>query len=178
MPPADTSRLVTLVAMPDSGEVFIVRDDNGAVWLIQPPGAGDPELITNGVVERAVVDHGFERIEESFTSWAQLDAERQRRAGVGLTPRGVDVERFDSEDVAQVMRALQRCRRRGQIVRARRVAHRLLRAPVLQRDLGLYRGLVEFLEELDAIPPSPPFSVVDDASERMPARQRALSFAA
>jgi len=175
---AETSSRVTLVAMPPSGEVFIVRDSDGELWLIQPPGAGDPERITDEVVARAVVDHGFELVEQSFDGWAQLDAERQRRAGSGLDAMRVDVERFDAEDVQQVMRALQRCRQRGQIPRARRVAHRLLRAPVLRQDPDLYGQLVTFLEELDSIPASPPVSVADEAPERLPARRRVLTLAA
>jgi len=173
MPDEAPNRTVTLVAMPPSGEVYIVRDHDGAQWLIQPPGAGSPEPVTDEVVERAVIDHGFDRIEQSFDTWAQLDAERQRRAGTGLTAMRVDVEHFDSEDVRQMMRALQRCPQRGEILRARRVAHRLLRAPVILDDLGLYRGLVQFLEELDMIlPPTLLLANDDDDSERRPARER------
>lgn len=174
----DATRHVTLVAMPRSGEVFIVRDNRGEQWLISPPGAGDPQRVDDEVVERAIVDHGFARIEESFVSWAALDDDRQRRAGIGLTATRLEVDGFDAEDIRQLMRALHRSRERGEIPRARRVAHRLLSAPVLHQDLDLFRGLVEFLEELDAIRAPSPASVADDDPERAPARQRVLTLAA
>jgi hypothetical protein len=124
---------VTLVAMPPSGEVFLARDGDGVLWLIPAPGAGEPERVDGEIVERAVVDHGFERVEESFATWALLDEERQRRAGIGLTPVTVDFERFDRADVERLLGALGRARGRGQVARARRFAHRLLAAPVLRR---------------------------------------------
>jgi len=176
---AAPNRTFTLVAMPPSGEVYIARDNDGTQWLIQPPGAGDPEPVTDEVVEQAVIDHGFDRIEQSFETWDELDAERQRRAGIGLTAMRVDVERFDAEDVRQMMRALRRCRQRGEILRARRVAHRLLRAPVILEDDVQYRALVQFLEELDAVPsPALLIPTNDEDSERAPARRRVLSLTA
>lgn len=91
---------VTLVAMPPSGEVFIARDGD-ALWLVPPPGAGGPQRIDAETAARAVGDHGFDLIEESFASWAELDTERQRRAGIGLAAVKIDVERFDAEDVSR-----------------------------------------------------------------------------
>ena len=164
---------VTLVAMPPSGEVFIARDNDGVQWLIPPPGAGQPKQIGDEVVERAVVDHGFERVEVSFASWDLLDAERQRRAGEGLIPVQVDFARFDTDDVDRLLGALARARRRGQIVRARRFAHRLLEAPVVLRDVELHGRVVSFLLELDDIPTSAPPTVSGAPNpERLAARKR------
>jgi len=141
---ANADRSVTLVAMPPSGEVFVARDSEGVLWLVSPPGAGGPERVDEEVVERAVADHGFQVIEQRFDGWEELDAERQRRAGAGLAPIEVDVEGFDAEDVERVLRALDRCRVRGQIPRARRVGHRLLEAPVLKSDDELFGRVVAF----------------------------------
>lgn len=139
---------ITLVAMPPSGEVFIARDGD-ALWLVSPPGAGGPQRIDDETAARAVCDHGFDLIEESFAGWAELDAERQRRAGIGLADVKIDIEGFDAEDVHGVLRALERFRQRGQIPRARRVAHRLLEAPVVRTDDELYTSVVALLRELD-----------------------------
>lgn len=139
---------ITLVAMPPSGEVFIARDGN-TLWLVPPPGAGARHPIDERTAARAVADHGFDLIEESFASWDELDAERQRRAGIGLAAVKIDVERFDASDVRGVLRALQRFRRRGQSARARRVAHRLLEAPVVRHDDVLYAAVVALLQDLD-----------------------------
>jgi hypothetical protein len=164
---------VTLVAMPPSGEVFLARDGDGVLWLIPAPGAGEPERVDGEIVERAVVDHGFERVEESFATWALLDEERQRRAGIGLTPVTVDFERFDRADVERLLGALGRARGRGQVARARRFAHRLLAAPVLRGDDELYERVVGFLLELDEIPASAPPTIADEPEpERLPARAR------
>lgn len=149
------------MAMPPSGEVFVARDSDGVLWLVSPPGAGGPERVGEDVVERAVADHGFELVDQRFDGWAELDAERQRRAGEGLAPVRVDVESFDAEDVEGMLRALDRTRLRGQTARARRVAHRLLEAPVLRADDELFGRVVGFLQELDRSPLSVPPAVVE-----------------
>jgi len=172
----ESDRRVTLVAMPPSGEVFLARDSDGVLWLVSPPGAGGPERVDEDIVERAVADHGFELIEERFDGWAQLDAERQRRAGQGLDAVHVDVERFDAEDVEGVLHALERCRLRGQVPRARRVAHRLLQAPVVRIDDTLYDRVVDFLQELDASPASVPSAVTEPVKQA--ARERVLRLVA
>ena len=135
---------ITLVAMPPSGEVFIARDGD-ALWLVSPPGAGGPQRVDEETAMRAVADHGFDLIEQSFADWAELDAERQRRAGIGLAEVKIDVEGFDAEDVRGVLRAVERFRQRGQTARARRVAHRLLEAPVVRREDELYAGIMALL---------------------------------
>lgn len=155
--------------------VYIVCDQHGAQWIVQPRGAGDPQIVGDDVVERAVIGHGFDRIERSFETWERLDAERQRRAGLGLAAVQIDVEHFDAEDVQQMMRALGRCRQRDQIPQARRVAHRLLRAPVIRQNLDLYRDLVAFLDELDEIPVPRVSTTTSAEPDREPARARVLS---
>lgn len=173
MPPPDLPHEVTLVAMPPSGEVFIARDDDGVLWLIPPPGAGEAERVEQEVVERAVVDHGFDRIEQGFATWELLDAERQRRAGIGLEPTQVDFTRFDAEDVDRLLRALDRARGAGQVARARRFALRLLQAPIVSSDADLLSRVAGFLLELDTIPPSAPPSVIHEPEpERLAARER------
>ena len=181
MPESAAGIGVTLVAMPPSGEVFVARDHDGVLWLIPPPGAGEPQRVNEEIVERAVVDHGFDRVDQRFASWALLDAERQRLAGEGLTAMQVDFTRFDADDVVRLVAALGRARDKGQVPRARRFAHRLLEAPVVRREDELYDRVVGFLLELDAITPPVPLTIVDaDAAEpeRMPARARVHSLAA
>jgi len=157
--------------MPASGEVFLVRDFDDVLWLISPPGAGGPERVDDEVVERAVTDHGFELIGQRFDSWEELDGERQRRAGIGAPEARVDVDSFDEEDVERVLRTAERWRSDGHGPRARRIAHRLLDAPVLMTDPALHRRLARFLQRLDETPVSVPRTVVDPrlaaARERM-----------
>jgi hypothetical protein len=173
MKPSDPTHRITLVAMPPSGEVFLARDGNGVLWLIPPRGAGRPEPVDEEIVERAVVDHGFDLIEESFDTWEMLDADRQRRAGEELTPAQVDFSHFDGEDVRRLVRALARARDRGQVSRARRFAHRLLDAPVVRGDHTLLDRIVSFLRELDDIPvPAPPTVTREPAPERSAAHER------
>ena len=160
---------VTLVAMPPSGEVFIARDGD-ALWMVPPPGAGGPQRIDDETAARAVADHGFDLIEESFAGWAELDAERQRRAGIGLAAVQIDVEGFDAADVRGVLRALERFRQRGQTGRTRRVAHRLLEAPVVRSDDELYASVVALLQDLDDEHVSLPAPTADP--RRREARER------
>jgi len=166
----DVNGQVTLVAMPASGEVFIARDD-GVLWLVSPPGAGGPERVDEEIVERAVAHHGFERIEQDFDGWAELDAERQRRAGEGMPEVQVDLEHLDAEDVAGLLGALERARDRGQVPLARRAALRLLTSPVVRHDDDLYGRVLGFLEELDAsATASTPAAVAEP--KRQEARER------
>lgn len=159
--------------MPPSGEVFLARDGDGVLWLIPPPGAGTPERVDEEIVERAVVDHAFDLVEESFDTWALLDAERQRRAGIGLEPVQVDFSTFDAGDVDRLLGALGRARDRGQVVRARRFATRLLRAPVVLTETGLVDRIADFLLALEEIPASVPSSIAREPEpERVAARER------
>lgn len=162
-------RPITLVAMPPSGEVFIARDGD-TLWLVPPPGAGPRKVIDEETVARAVADHGFDLIDESFPSWAELDAERQQRAGIGLTAVKIDVDDFDASDVRGVLRALERFRRRGQSARSRRVAHRLLEAPVVRSDDELHASVMALLYELDDERVSLPAPTADP--RRLEARER------
>ena len=78
---------IALLAMAPSGETYMVRDEFGRTWLIQPPGAGDPRVIEPDVVELAVARHGFDRIDRDFPSWSDLDRFRQARAASAAPPR-------------------------------------------------------------------------------------------
>ncbi len=169
MPALDPRSTVTLVAMPPSGETFLARDSEGVLWLIRPPGAGGPQRADEEVVEIATARHGFERIEQDFAGWEALDAERQRRAGL-RAPAEIDVEAFDATDVDRVLAIADRWRREGDVERPRRVAHRLLEAPIVREDDGLFKRLTSFLRELDEVRGTTPPAVVDE--QRAAARRR------
>jgi len=142
---------VTLVAMPPSGETFIARDAQGVLWLVAPPGAGGPEVITDDVMTRAIADHGFDVVDEQCANWAELDDVRQRRTGTIDGPV-LEVERYDAVDVRRVLTTIERLRTDNKVGRARRIAHVLLRAPVVREDSELYLTIVELLQQLDEAP--------------------------
>jgi len=144
---------ITLLAMAPSGETFIVRHPNGQVWLIQPAGAGEPELVDEEVVARAVADHGFHRLDEEFESWADLDDFRQRRAAEVTPEVIVDRDALDLDDVRQFLDAGRRWVADGEGPLALSLALELLRVPVVRADPQALDSVVSFLETLNAAPP-------------------------
>ncbi len=161
---------LTLVAMPPSGETFVVRDQEGELLLVHPPGAGEPERIDEATVRRSLSEGGFVRIDERFESWAALDAERQRRAA--LARRGTDValDQLDASDVERLLRTATRWCRAGRVPSARRLAQQLLRAPAVEADRGLRLQVLELLDGLVAIEERPPLLASDPLYRR--ARER------
>ncbi len=113
--------MIMLIAMAPSGETFITRDGNGRVWLHQPEGAGGAGPIADAVAERAVADHGFDRIDEEFETWAALDEFRQARAARVTPAVIVDRNALDLDDVERLLGVGKRWRAEGQGARARRL---------------------------------------------------------
>ena len=174
---------ITLLAMPRSGEILLVRDAAGTTWLIHPPGAGEPEIVTEDVVGEAVARHGWDRVDETFPSWAELDVARQRRVAETAPQGRVDVSRFDAEDVRRVVGIVSAWLRSGEVNRGRRALHRLLRdATIIRRDEQLFSAVTEMLTELDDVPPRPPLqfrsATVGDERRKTALRRMQLSSAA
>lgn len=158
---------VTLLVMPPSGETFLARDAFGTVWLVHPPGAGGPEKVAPSAVDEAVARHGWDRVEESFGSWAELDTARQERVAAGGPRRPVDVSRYDEHDVRRVLRVVSSWLAAGDPVRGRPALHRLLRdAPVVREDDQLYVEVTELLVRLDQVPPTPPRTAMGAAGSQ------------
>jgi hypothetical protein len=154
---SEQQRGLVLLAMAPSGETFLVRDRQQTIWLVLPPGAGLPQQASSEDVDDAVAGHGWDRIEREYPSWADLDAGRQQLVASRGPQARVDVSRFDAEDVRRVLGVVAGWRQGGDIVRARRVLHRLQReAPVVRQQDELYVAINEALDELDAMSPEPP----------------------
>ncbi|HJQ03106.1 MAG TPA: hypothetical protein VJ851_16035 [Jatrophihabitans sp.] len=154
-------RGLVLLAMAPSGETFLVRDRQGTVWLVLPPGAGLPQQASGQDVEDAVARHGWNRIDREYTSWSELDAGRQQLVVSRGAQARVDVSGFDAEDVRRVLGVISGWRQRGDAVRGRRVLHKLLReAPIVRRQDELYEAVNEALKELDAMSPEPPPTIL------------------
>ncbi|MBE2318438.1 hypothetical protein DVA67_020825 [Solirubrobacter sp. CPCC 204708] len=164
----------TLVAMPPSGETYIARDDHGVLWLITPPGVPGPERIDTVVLRRAVAEHGFERIDRVCDSWADVDRARQELATTLELPQRDELEEFDAEDLRRVLRHAARMHVQGDVLRPRRVAHSLLRAPAAKADDEVYTAILDFLEQLDNAPLLTPAVAPPADAQKAEARQRML----
>jgi len=143
---------ITLMAMAPSGETYLARDRVGRIWLIQPLGAGEPEVVDASVVDRAVAHGGFDKVEEAFDSWEALDRFRQERAALAVPDVVVDRERLDIDDVDEMLVVVRRWIDGSEPARARRATIALLRLPVARADAAIHERLVVILEELDQPP--------------------------
>lgn len=140
---------IVLLAMAPSGETFFARDSSERVWLIQPEGAGPPRTVDDRLVQRAVADHGFERVEREFSTWPELDDFRQALATRVTPDQIIDRDAFDLEDLRLLIDVAQRWVAEGEGRRARRLALELLRVPAIVADLETHEWLVSFIESLD-----------------------------
>jgi hypothetical protein len=160
---ADNPGRFTLLAMPPSGEIFLATDAYGTTWLVHPPGAGGPDKISasavGATIEEAVARHGWDRVEQSFPSWAKLDSARQRRAAKANPQRRHGVATFDEHDVRRVLRVVTSWMTEGDPARGRPALHRLLReAPVVRSNDELYEEVNRLLLRLDQKTNPPPFA--------------------
>lgn len=168
---------IALLAMAPSGESFLARDQSGTTWLVHPPGAGDAEVVSGEIVDEAV-RQGWDRVEQTFTSWAQLDNARQVRVAATGRQGRVDVSRFDGEDVRRVLAVVDSWQRSGEVIRARRALHRLLQdATVVRADNGLFETVTRVLTELDEASSRWPVpALVRDGDDRFAKAQRRMDF--
>lgn len=136
-------RLITLVAMAPSGETFIARDADGVLRLYAP--ARPPEGVDDETVERALLA-GFDRVEKSFASWAELNAERQRRAGLIRRDVRADVTTWDAARTRRAFSQIASWIVAGRVTSARRVLQELLHAPVVMQEPTLVEEIAELLD--------------------------------
>ncbi len=139
-------RLIALVAMAPSGETFIARDADGVLRLYAP--ARPAHAVDGKTVERALLA-GFDRVEKSFASWAELDAERQRRAGPVRSDVRADVTTWDAARTRRALSSIASWIAEGRVASARRVLHEVLRAPILVEEPALLTEVAELLERTD-----------------------------
>lgn len=65
--------MITLLAVSPSGEVFFTRDADDRVWEHDRLRGTDPVLVGSMAVERAVVDHGYVRVDQEVTGWSDVE---------------------------------------------------------------------------------------------------------
>jgi hypothetical protein len=106
-----------------------------------------------------VAFHGWDRIEQSFASWVELDTARQRMVADKYPLPPLEVSDFDEEDVRQVLEVVTSWLVAGDSARGRPALIRLLReTPVVRRDDGLFEEVTRLLARLDEETNPPPFS--------------------
>lgn len=176
---AENQGSFTLLAMPPSGEIFLATDGYGTTWLVHPPGAGGPDKIdppaVEATVEEAVARHGWNRIDQSFGSWDELDKARQHWVAENNPLPPPDISGFDEHDIRRVLRVVTSWMAAGHPARGRPALHRLLQdAPIIRRDDKLYGEVTRLLIRLDEKTEPPPFSALAalNGSRSAAARQR------
>lgn len=138
--------------MAPSGETFLARDRRGQVWLYQPVGAGEPRVVDEALTQRAIADHGFDRVDQEFETWQALDAYRRAHA-VPLGPNvQLDRDDLDRENVERFLGVAQRWVAGGEARRARKLVLRLLRLPVVRGDAEVQERLLALLDEFEEPP--------------------------
>ena len=149
--------LVTLVAMPRSGETFLVRDASGTLWLVPPAGAGTALAVDDSAIDEAVRRHNWDRIDAAFDSWEALDTDRRARAAQLAPLRNTGVADYDAEDVRRIIDGARGRLEAGEVGAARAMLHRLLREVRTARDSNdLYDEIMGLLAHTDSASPRPP----------------------
>lgn len=145
---------VTLLAMAPAGDVLVVRDRNGDVWVHPPSGVGRPRKIDPHMADRAIARHDFERVDRGFTTWEELDAFVEERVSRLPALPPVDPDALDAPNVRELLAVAERWATEGDVSGARRLAVRLLVVPAAAQESDLRESLLVFLEALDRQRPS------------------------
>jgi len=148
---------ITLVAMPRSGETFLVRDASGTLWHFPPAGAGEATAVSESAIDEAVRRHNWDRIDATFDTWGALDADRQRRAAALAPGRDIGIVDYDAVDVRRILSGACARAQAGEPGAARAMLHRLLREVTLVReDCELHDEITQLLMDLDVTSRRPP----------------------
>jgi hypothetical protein len=145
-PALPASGPVVLVAMPRSGETFLMRDAAGTLWLFPPEGAGQPKVVGESAIDDAVRRNDWGRIDAEFDSREALDADRQRRAAQLAPGRDIGIADYDAEDVQRILAGARNSIDEGDTEVARTMLNRLLsEVRLVQNDSGLRDEIVALL---------------------------------
>jgi len=142
-------RELRLLALAPSGETYFVEID-GVAWLMRPPGAGGARSVDPSVVDRAVTNHGFERVDRTFERAEDLDAFRNEVAARIAPDEATRPESFDEDDVRRLLGVARRWRAADD-PRAGRLLSRLLEAPAALANRDLLLEIAELLKPEPAI---------------------------
>lgn len=71
--------MIRVLAMSPSGEAYFTRDHRGQVWEHHRMGGLDPVRAGDQVVDRVVLDHGYERVDENAATFAEAEDLVERR---------------------------------------------------------------------------------------------------
>lgn len=162
----DVAGELRLLALAPSGETYIV-EIGGRTWLVQPPGAGGSRVVDETVVERAVSEHGFDRVDRVFHSAEDLDAYRNEVAARIAPEFATRPESYDADDVRRLLVVAKRWRA-NRDPRGVPLVRSLLQTPVVATNAEL---LSEIAALLDPGPPDlltsrPPSEIGRAARER------------
>ncbi len=141
---------VNLVAMSRSGATLLVRDRTGRLWLYPPEAAGTPRVVDPEAAAQIIARADLEEIQQELPGWQELEAYRQQKAAELAPDPMVDLDDLDAEDAERLLETADRWITAGESERARRLAIRLLRAPVALNDPSVRERLVSMLERLEA----------------------------
>jgi hypothetical protein len=161
---------ITLIAMSPAGSTLVVRDEVARVWLYPPEGAGHPQVIDPETMEQAIARGDLERVGREFESWGDLDAFRQQRAAQATPDETVYAESFDLDDVESMIEVAERWLSEGNGERARLLAFRLLRVPIVRADSRACDRVLGLLERYGR--PSLPLHTQPPTSLQAEARDR------
>lgn len=167
---------ITLLAMAPSGETYLARDRAERVWLFQPIGAGEPEIVDPSLVGRAVAHGGFDRVDRDFESWDDLDRFLNDRASLVVQEFVRDPSELDSHDVARLLAVARSWMDDGHHRRATQTALALLSLPAARADVAVHDRLVALLVELGQ--PSPRWRSEPKTDAQRAVRERWDSLAA
>jgi hypothetical protein len=145
--------------MAPAGEVVFTRDHKGRIWEHRRLGGFRPTTVSEATVDRAVIDHGYDRIDEDVETWADVTRFVEERTRKG---DGVDLPVNPTVARALLPRLNEWLSSPADRERVVSVVARLLREPSVADDPELRRALTELLAKALPPDPEPPFDPSTD----------------
>ncbi|MPV48619.1 hypothetical protein GCG21_01050 [Pseudactinotalea sp. HY160] len=163
-----------LVAAARYGEVYISRDADGTYRRHTPYRPGAPIEIGIAEVEWAIGEHGLDRIDREFDTWAALEAAVQARIPTTrVLPTDIPLSRGLARDLLPLLR--EELARPTQNLDVTRVISRLLDHDTVAADPALVKELAELLRQA-ARPPRQPVTLRPNRPEQPHRLDRSRGF--
>lgn len=144
----------TLVAMPQTGEIYITADTSRNFYIRGPEGTRFDRPLTEEEVEEAVLKHGYIAYEIEFETPEELDNFRHEEAARFAVEHGfsglLDTSEFDEVDAQRMIETAQRLSTIESSDFTRSLLSKILDFPIVQRTPELRAEVTRRINDISA----------------------------